>query len=161
VLKELQVLLTSSRRAPKTCALGEEALKEAAGKLEEVRDLLAMGGPELSITVSFCLEEVVRESQAALSKYYVTRGPHKERGERKDKGEKKGKGKGKGGGGGDDSGAAAAAEVEGSDDSEGSEGEEEEEREGERDGAGDQSKGKRRADGEGVGSADKAKKPKK
>lgn len=68
MLKELQVLLTSSQRAAKTYALGEDVLQEVAKKLEEVRDLLAVDGGDLSATISFCLEEVVRESQPALAR---------------------------------------------------------------------------------------------
>jgi hypothetical protein len=93
VLKELQEVLTTSQRAHKTYALGEGVLQQVATKLEEVRDLLNMVGRDVSITVSFCLEEVVRESQPALAKHHATRGPFKERAPRKDKGKKKGEGK--------------------------------------------------------------------
>jgi hypothetical protein len=158
VLKELQV-----QRAAKTYALGEDVLQEVAKKLDEVRDLLAVEGGDLSATISFCLEEVVRESQPALSKFYITRGAYKPRGKRKDKGKKKGEGKNKGkgegeeeGGGDDDGGGGAAVALD-----EGSEDEEEVEGEGERGAAGGQSNGKRPADGEGVDSASKGKKPKK
>jgi hypothetical protein len=153
-LQELQVLLTSSPR-DKACALGEDVLKQVAEKLVEVRDLLAVAGESVSTTVSFCLEEVVRESQPALAKHYATRGPFKERATRKDKGKKKGEGEGCGG----DRSAAAAGQGEESDGSEGSEDEEEED--GEEGGASGQPSGKRPADGEGPGSRGKEKKPKK
>ena len=117
VLNELQVLLTTSQRAQKTYALGEGALQDVTKKLEEVRELLAVEGGDLGATVSFCLEEVVRESQSALSKFCITRGDYKLRGKRKDKGEKKGKG---GGGGEGDSGAAGGEEEEGGGDEDGS-----------------------------------------
>ena len=164
VLKELQEVLTTSQRAHKTYALGEGVLQQVATKLEEVRDLLNMVGRDVSITVSFCLEEVVRESQPALAKHHATRGPFKERAPRKDKGKKKGEGKdkGEGEGGGDEGGSGAVAEAlgesnEGSEDEE--EGEGEGEGEGERGAAGGQSNGKRPADGMGADSA--GKKPKK
>jgi hypothetical protein len=174
VLNELQVLLTTSQRAQKTYALGEGALQDVAKKLEEVRELLAVEGGDLSATVSFCLEEVVRESQPALSKFYITRGDYKLRGKRKDKGKKKGKGGGggegdsgaaggeEGGGDKDGSGAAGGEEGEGSEGSEDEEEGEGEEGEGEGEGAAaGQSKGKRPADGKGFDSAGKGKKPKK
>ena len=163
------MLITQSPRAEKY-ALGEGSRREAAEKLEEVRNLLAVAGQQLSTTVSFCLEEVVRESQPALATYHTTRGPLEGR-KSAPKVKRKGTGKSKGKGGADGGGTAAVlqgagggGDSEDSEDSEGDDDSEDEEEgggEGDESGAGGQGSNKRPADEEGVESAGKGKKPKK
>jgi hypothetical protein len=163
VLRELHKLIATSPRAPRTYALGEGVLVQVEEKLEEMRDLLAAGGQDLSRSVSFCLEELVRESQAALSKYYSTLGPYEARAG--------GKRKGKCKGGGDDSSAAEAAAATAEEESEDEAGDDmggddggEEEGEGNGEGNGEgadaatQLSGKRPADGHGAGSGGKGSK---
>jgi hypothetical protein len=153
VLGELHQLISLEKRGGKPYDLREDTLAQVEGKLAEVRNLLKAEGNKQGVRLSFCLEEVVWESKAALAKYHSTRGEHKERNSKP-----RGNGKGAGRGGVEQGGAGAAAAVQAE---EGGEEEEEEEEEDEAEGE-DQGEGragtlcgKRRSDGPEAGSASK------
>jgi hypothetical protein len=156
LLEELHQLISLGTRGGKPYDLGEGALALVEKKLAEVRDLLKAEGNNQGVRLSFCLEEVVWESKAALLKYHSTRGELKER-----KSKPRGKGKGAGRVGLEQGGAGAAVAVQAEEGEEGEEEEEEEEEaegedQGEDDGEGGSGLcGKRRSDGPEAGSASK------